>query len=182
MTEKKELRQKMLSKRNSLDKEQKEKWDDQLCEKLLEVIYKKQPGIVHTYLPMDSEINISPVIEELLKTGKTVVAPKALKQRKMQNLILQSLQELEEGIYGTRHPAMENEYQGTYDLIIIPGLAFDQQLNRLGYGSGYYDSFLVHQPGAYKLGICYPFQLLETIPIEKHDSRIDNICLPGKIH
>lgn len=58
------------------------------------------------------------------------------------------------------------------DLIIVPGLAFDSKNNRLGKGKGYYDHFL-RQSYAYRMGICFPFQLLETIPTEEHDVVMD---------
>jgi 5-formyltetrahydrofolate cyclo-ligase len=175
MLEKKELRKEMLGRRDTLDPTQKQKYDTAICEQILDIITIHNYNIIHTYLPMGSEINIFPLIERLLTTGKTVVTPKALKHRKMENLILNSLNELESGIYGTQHPANSIEYTGNFDLFIIPGLAFDRQNYRLGYGSGYYDTFLVSQPQAYKLGIAYPFQIIEKVPTEPHDMVLDQI-------
>ena len=175
MIEKKELRKTMLALRDAMASDEKEKIDSDICAQIERIITNKQLKVVHTYLPMGSEINITPLIEKMLASGITVVNPKALKQRKLQNLVLRSLSELEDGIYGTQHPASGIEYTGKIDLFIIPGLAFDKENYRLGYGSGYYDTFLATQPDAYKLGICYPFQLVEKVPTEPHDIQLNEI-------
>jgi 5-formyltetrahydrofolate cyclo-ligase len=98
-----------------------------------------------------------------------------LPARTLENRILTSLQDLETGIKGTQHPALPNIYNGNYDLIIVPGLAFDAQRYRLGYGGGYYDNFLVAQPKAFKVGIFYPFQQVAAVPKEAHDVCLDSI-------
>lgn len=172
---KKDLRKKMLYERNNLDAAQKKIFDDLLNDKLIRFIQEKKPSVVHTYITMGSEINFRPAIEYMLQSGILVVAPQSLPNREMKNLILHSLEKLEGGIYNTSHPANSTEYTGKYDLIIVPGLAFDKQGSRLGYGAGYYDIFLEQQPDAYKIGLCYPFQLVENVPREEHDIPLDEI-------
>ncbi|WP_069997525.1 5-formyltetrahydrofolate cyclo-ligase [Cellulosilyticum sp. I15G10I2] len=61
------------------------------------------------------------------------------------------------------------------DIIIVPGLAFDLQGNRIGYGGGFYDKYLKSYPEVYKLGICMDFQLFNQIPAEVFDVKIDGI-------
>lgn len=165
----------MLLKRDELDSTVRKSYDERICLKLAALIDKHSCKVVHTYLPMGSEIDISPLIEDLLARGITVVTPKALRKRQMENLVLHSLTALEDGIYGTRHPANSTVYTGNYDLFIIPGLAFDKKHYRLGYGSGYYDTFLATQPNALKVGICYPFQMVDKVPTEAHDVQLDEI-------
>lgn len=65
------------------------------------------------------------------------------------------------------------------DVILVPGVAFDKHLNRLGRGKGYYDKIL-KQTKAYKLGICFDFQLLEELPTEEHDVKMDGVISSGK--
>ncbi|MCF0205812.1 MAG: 5-formyltetrahydrofolate cyclo-ligase, partial [Bacteroidales bacterium] len=62
-----------------------------------------------------------------------------------------------------------------FDLIIVPGVAFDRNGNRLGRGRGYYDRFLCKYPKVEKIGICFDFQLLEEIPTEPTDIRMDKV-------
>ncbi len=175
MQEKKHIREKMLALRSALPLPEKRWLDHSICEKLRQLVEETGAHIIHTYLPMGNEVDIFPFIGAMLEKGLTVVAPKSLKGRRMENLVLHSLSELEAGIFGTSHPASGLVYEGGYDLFIVPGLAFDRHGNRIGYGAGYYDAFLGSQPGGHKLGICYPFQLLDELPSEPHDVRLDGV-------
>ena len=67
------------------------------------------------------------------------------------------------------------------DVIIVPGLAFDRQLNRVGFGKGYYDIFLKDAGKAKKIGICYDFQVLDTIPAEEQDVPMDMVISQDEI-
>jgi 5-formyltetrahydrofolate cyclo-ligase len=66
-------------------------------------------------------------------------------------------------------------YTGNFDLIIVPGMAFDADGHRLGRGRGYYDRFLSQHPQVYTIGICFDFQLIPEVPSEPHDRIIDEI-------
>ncbi|MCB0653171.1 MAG: 5-formyltetrahydrofolate cyclo-ligase [Saprospiraceae bacterium] len=173
--QKKKLRKQMLLQRAKLDQQKKTKYDHWVCQSLWETIEDKGVKNIHCYLPMGTEINISPLIEKMLKEKITVITPKTLPKRKLQNLVLNSLDDLEKGVFGTCHPARSEEYLGQYDLIIVPGLAFDHSNFRLGYGGGYYDNFLGQHTKACKIGICYPYQKMEWIPLEEHDVRLDEV-------
>ena len=70
-------------------------------------------------------------------------------------------------------------YTGGYDLIVVPGMAFDRTGNRLGRGKGYYDRFLSQHPAVPKIGICFDFQLVGAVPTEANDIRMDEV-LTGK--
>ena len=87
-------------------------------------------------------------------------------------MVLASLNQLERGLFGTFHPIGEKEFSGEYDLIIVPGLSVDHNNYRLGYGGGYYDNFLLDHPASRKIGIFYPFQLIEKIPLAKLNSPV----------
>ena len=81
------------------------------------------------------------------------------------------------GSYGILEPSGEpfTDFD-RIDLAVIPGMAFDSQGNRLGRGKGYYDRLLPRLIRAYKLGLCYPFQLLdEESPHELHDQKVDEV-------
>lgn len=71
--------------------------------------------------------------------------------------------------------SQSNQYAGTLDLIVVPGMAFDRQGHRLGRGKGYYDRFLIKYPEVKTIGICFDFQLLDEVPAEPHDQLIDEI-------
>jgi len=177
LQQKKILRQKMLINRASLETSFKKDYDLWICKQLELLIDTHNYKTIHAYLPMGKEIDIAPLLTNLLDKNITVVTPKTLPKRKLENRILTSLTAIEKGVFGTTHPANPTEYSGDYDLIIIPGLAFDSNNYRLGYGGGYYDNFLVNHPKAYKIGIFYPEQLVEKVPTEAHDLCLDEVLL-----
>jgi len=64
----------------------------------------------------------------------------------------------------------------TIDLILVPGLAFSKDRHRLGRGGGFFDRLLAGRAaGAFKLGICFSFQVLESVPTESHDIVMDAV-------
>lgn len=85
-------------------------------------------------------------------------------------------EDLTVGAYGIEEPtgARFTDY-AAIGLIVVPGVAFDRDGNRLGRGKGYYDRLLPRIPSAYKIGICFPFQLVDEVPAEPFDIRMDEI-------
>lgn len=69
----------------------------------------------------------------------------------------------------------DKPYEGGFDLIVVPGMAFDREGHRLGRGKGYYDRFLAKYPEVKTIGICFDFQLLESIPTEPHDRPVEDV-------
>lgn len=177
MIAKKELRKEMQRQRALLIPGWKAGADQHLCEALLAIIISRKARCVHTFLPMGNEPDIFPLIRQLLQLGITVVAPEALPGGALRHHVLSFMEPLNKGIYGTSFPASGIEYHGDYDLIIVPGLAFDQRHYRLGYGAGYYDRFLAEHPGSYKIGIAYPFQVMHEIPAAPHDVPLDEVVI-----
>ena len=172
MQAKKDLRTRIQAQRNAILEAPKVAYDTQMNESLWDLIQERNCKTVHLYLPMGSEINLYPLIQKLLNQKIKVYSPKTLKNRKLEHLALRSLEDLEKGLWGTRHPKNSKAYEGAFDLIIVPGLAFDEDCNRLGYGGGYYDNFLKDHPQAHKVAAIYPFQVVEQVPVEAHDAKV----------
>lgn len=178
--EKKNLRQLMYLKRETQNVKEKEVYDFSICERLMQFIQERGCEVVHSYYPMGSEIDVKPFLEFCLKQSIQVVLPKTLKHRALKHCVLSEMKNIAYGLYNTPYPANEQEYTGDYDLIIVPGLAFDDQNYRLGYGGGFYDQFLNKNKHVHQMGICYPFQMLKQIPKEKHDAKLDNVLYISK--
>jgi 5-formyltetrahydrofolate cyclo-ligase len=175
MQEKKDLRKHITTLRNEILTEQKAIWDRTINEQLELILGLGHIQTVHTFIPMGNEVNILPTIQYMLNRNIKVVCPKSLPKRIMENRILTSVYQLESGMYGTQHPTLTQIHNSSYDLIIVPGLAFDKNYYRMGYGAGYYDTFLAQHPNALKIGVCYPFQLVDEVPIEAHDVKLDGV-------
>jgi 5-formyltetrahydrofolate cyclo-ligase len=173
--EKKALRNAIKEQRDALHLDYKLKYDSWTCNALEIEISERNCKVVHAYLPMGNEIDIKPLLANLLKKKITVVVPKTLKKRKLEHLVLDSLDGLESGVYGTSHPKNGTIFTGNIDLVIVPGLAFDTENYRLGYGGGYYDTFLAEYPNAFTVGVGYPFQKVKTVPKEAHDACLNTV-------
>lgn len=173
--QKKQLRQTMLEQRDRMPRKERNVNSQKVCEQIWDLVLENDIRIVHSFLTMGSEVNIIPLLQKALDNNIRVVVPKTLKKRQMQNLVLTDLKNMEAGIFNTYHPKDGVEYTGKYDLIIVAGLAFDKRGFRVGYGGGYYDTFLADQDAALKIGVCYPFQLVERVPTEGHDIKLDNV-------
>ncbi len=88
-------------------------------------------------------------------------------------------EELKQGAFSILEPqGTKTANPDDMDIIIVPGVAFDKQFNRLGRGKGFYDKLLSHN-NSLKIGIGYDFQLLESIPSELHDIKMDIILTPS---
>ena len=169
------LREEMILHRNSLASNMKHQYDQDICDSLKTLVTLKKSTVVHAYLPMKGEIDISPFLKWLLVQGVKVICPKVLPKRQLVNIELQSYGSFEVGPFNTYHPAGNVVYEGKIDLVVMPGLAFDQNKNRLGYGGGYYDRFLSKHPESFLAAILYPFQLVEKVPVEEHDVKMNKL-------
>lgn len=110
----------------------------------------------------------------MAEEGKNVLLPRVISSEEMEIRRYKSDKDLAEGSYGIMEPTGElfTEYE-KIDVAIIPGMSFDSYNNRLGRGKGYYDRFLAKVPHMYKIGVCFDFQKLETIPAYDNDIKMN---------
>ncbi|WP_139905201.1 5-formyltetrahydrofolate cyclo-ligase [Clostridium thermarum] len=132
------------------------------------------------FVSFGNEVDTHRIIMDALSKGKTVAVPVILSlEEGMVAVEIHSLEELKENKYGILEPLLiENRIvsPSEIDLAIIPGAAFDKNGGRLGYGAGMYDKYLVNlKSDAKKIALGYDFQVLEKVPMEVHDIRMDEI-------
>ncbi|UZR94303.1 5-formyltetrahydrofolate cyclo-ligase [Chondrinema litorale] len=178
MTEKEELRKKMLALRAKLSLSEMKELSEKICKTLEQLVAKENPQVVHVFIPFKNEPDILPFLDFLLEKEKQVIAPKTLRNRQLEHYHYSGFNDLEQGLFKTLYPANGLKYEGKIDMILVPGLAFDRYGYRLGYGGGYYDTFLDTYPNAVKVGIVYPFQLVKKVPVETHDAKM-NLIVTG---
>ncbi|MCX7780435.1 MAG: 5-formyltetrahydrofolate cyclo-ligase [Negativicutes bacterium] len=169
--DKQELRRKILAERRLLNAAQVET-DSRKITALLE----KWPvylaaGTVMAYLAMPDEPQLDSVIESMLRQGKKVCAPRfGASFGIMYAAPLRSLCGVTKDRMGIRVPVATEAVPGEeIDLVLVPGVAFDLSGRRLGMGAGYYDRFLAAVPNAVLVGIAWWFQIMQTVPCERHD-------------
>ncbi len=141
---------------------------------------------IFLYASTRNEVETDDIIVNLLQAGKGVAIPVVNKGTKeIVFSFIESLDELMPSTYGIREPlpnSLRPVALDSVDLIIIPGVAFDMRGYRLGYGGGYYDRFLEKLPeGVHKMGLAFDFQVLEALPVEEHDLKVDTIITEERI-
>jgi 5-formyltetrahydrofolate cyclo-ligase len=180
------LRKDVLKKRDSIPVSLRGKKDTLIKQKLFSLPEFKRAKTVLFYASFRTEVDTNSMIEESLKMGKAVLVPKV--NKKLQRLLLyeiKNLRELSLGYMGIPEPSLpDNRLREIEDvaLVIVPGVCFDRSGNRLGYGAGYYDILLPHmKENVPFVALSYEEQLVDTIPSEDHDVKIDMIVTDGQI-
>lgn len=145
----------------------------------------KKAETIMVFLGIAGEVNTSYIIKNAFDAGKRVVVPKVnWKKQSMKAVELKSIDHpLETVKMGLKEPIDAEPVKiGEIDFIIVPGLAFDERLNRLGRGGGYYDQYLAKENcKALKCGIAFELQVVEEVPIMEQDIKMDMIITENRI-
>ena len=135
------------------------------------------------FAPLPDELDLWPALEEALAEGKVVALPcfDARNRRYLPRRVTDLRVELVSGQFGVREPqpACIELPLADLDLILVPGVAFDTQGHRLGRGKGFYDRWLSDFNGK-KIGIAFDEQLVDAVPVEEQDIRMDFILTPTR--
>ena len=128
---------------------------------------------IYGYLPYNQEVRTIPMLEQALRDGKKVAVPKVYGDT-MKFIYLEDLSHVGKGYAGIPEPiADEPVAEDPSALVLMPGLAFTKNGDRMGYGGGFYDRFLAEEPNHPTLALCYDFQMVETLPTEEFDIPVD---------
>ncbi len=135
-------------------------------------LYQKAKTI-YFYLPYNQEVRTIPMLERALEEGKQVAVPKVYGDT-MRFIYLQNLDGIATGYAGIPEPICDEPVANDKTaLVLMPGLAFDREGHRIGYGGGFYDRFLAEEPEHPTLALCYDFQMLEKLETEAFDIPVD---------
>ncbi len=174
------IRKELLLQRNSLSNIYKSNYQIKISKVILEVLKEKKCKSLHIYLAINNEVCTNSIIKSCFYKGIEVFVPIVISETELMHVWLKKKEFanslFEKGAFNTLQPTNATPYQGSFDVIIVPGVAFDKQGYRLGYGKGYYDRFLKDHANSFKIGLAYPFQVLDHIPHESHDIKVDFIC------
>ncbi len=198
--DKKAIRTEVTAKKNALTEEQVQEWSLQLKEKFCGLDVYKEAECIYVYMTYNKEVQTMPIIEQALADGKRVAAPLTLasgttlyddgrpKRDYMEFIYLHSMDDCVPGYMGIPEPDEElikNDPSRIADeknvLILMPGLAFDRNRCRIGYGGGFYDKYLSQHADTVftKVALCFDFQMYEEIPTEPHDEKMDMVISPS---
>ena len=134
-----------------------------------------QAKTVYGYLSYNQEVRTVAMLEQAIRDGKRVAVPKVYGDE-MKFIYLDDLSRVEAGYAGIPEPVDDGPVaDDPTALVLMPGLAFDPEGHRIGYGGGFYDKFLAAEPSHPTLALCYDFQMLEKLETEEFDIPVDTV-------
>lgn len=182
--DKKELRREILKLRKEITIEEKKNFDNIIHNKFFENKFYTQCKDIFVYVSYDSEIDTKFLITRALREEKNIYIPRTNYETKLMEAVkIVSLENLKEDKYGILEPK-KNELATNLeniDLVIVPGVAFDKNGGRMGYGGGFYDRYLNKcGKNIHKISLAYDFQVVDLIPMDEHDIKVDQIITNEK--
>jgi 5-formyltetrahydrofolate cyclo-ligase len=172
------LRREMLKKRDSLSKEEAATLGDAIAEALFKTPRFIEAKRVAFYIAKGSEADTRMMIFRAAQARKEILIPAT--DHKITFYKFSSFTDLKPGKYGIPEPQTRTEPSAEPDVVVVPGIVFGLCMHRLGYGKGYYDKYLSSSP-AYRIGICYDFQVVDKLPTHENDERMDEIITDKRI-
>ena len=180
MIDKKTLRNELLKKRENYSKEQIDEISDVIFRKIEELECFKNAKCILIYVTFGDELNTVPFLKRCIEYGKKVLTPICHKDRTM---TLALTTQFPEGFHRTPFGILEIPVEKAtavseeeLDLVIVPGLAFTIEGDRLGYGGGYYDRlFSIIPDRTVKLCPSFDDFIIKEVPVDPHDKKIDII-------
>lgn len=187
VAKKKEIRQEVLKKRDSLSLDNRIQLSRKICDRLFNLKEFQQAGVVHFFLTAKSEVFTEEAVRKAMTSGKEVVVPVMHKRHK--GIFLSRLHDYDRELILTNQGITEPgpEFYSEVplkevELMVLPGVAFDINGHRLGYGAGYYDRLLENGENRPLLvALAFELQVVENIPTGNHDVKVDKIVTEERI-
>jgi len=185
--EKSELRKRLICRRDQLSPAEIEHKSNLIASRIFTMEAYDKAATVMFFLSFGSEVNTRYMVEETVKRGKRVLAPKTFPEERelLPAHILDWDKDLVSGAYGIPEPGPHCIYPVDpylVEMLIVPGVAFDKKGNRIGYGGGYYDRFFtLLRPGTPLVALAYELQIIPNVSVDPWDRRVDYIVTEKQI-
>lgn len=173
---KQRMRELLVQKRRMLSAEERKQLSESVLSQLEKMHCFCDAKTVMLYYPKDNEVDVLPLFKR--HKDKTLLLP-VTHRKEMTANPFEGNDKMHRGKFGVPEPTTL-PYIGEIDVIIVPAVAFDKKGFRLGRGGGYYDRFIKKQPHATVIGVGYDFQLVEEVPMLRHDQKMHRIILPSQ--
>ncbi|MBE8949003.1 MAG: 5-formyltetrahydrofolate cyclo-ligase [Quinella sp. 3Q1] len=173
---KKNLRREFLAKRSEIPRNERDRISHALIKKFLATEIFRAAKIIMAYASTPDELQLNELFAACFAEEKILAIPFIVGKGEMHAVEVPNFDALELGdfnILTVKHGKFIDPAQ--IDCVIVPGAAFDINGGRLGLGGGYYDRFLPHAVNAKKIALAYDFQLVDDLPLEEHDVKIDTV-------
>ena len=172
---KQELRRAIRERKRAMTEEEIVERSNALAEKFYNSPAYQAASTIYGYLPYNQEVRTVPMLQRALDEGKRVAVPKVYGEE-MRFIYLEDLTQVSRGYAGIPEPIADAPVADDQRaLVLMPGLAFDPQGHRIGYGGGFYDRFLAQEPHHPTLALCYEFQMQAHLDTEEFDIPVDTV-------
>ena len=173
--DKKLLRREIREKKRAMTEEEIVSRSEKLAELFVRSEAYQMAATVYGYLPYNQEVRTVPMLEQALRDGKRVAVPKIYGDT-MRFIYLEDLSAVEKNRMGIPEPVLDTPVaEDITALVLMPGLAFTKNGDRMGYGGGFYDRFLAEEPNHPTVALCYDFQIVDSLPTEEFDIPVDTV-------
>lgn len=183
MMKKKEIRRRIKALKEVLSPEEIKDYSHKIAKHIMATDFYKSADVIYPYIAYNQEVLTDEIIKDALAKGKKVAAPRVFDDY-MEFLFIEDLDHFELSNFNIPEPpATARVANEPRVLIIMPGVAFDPNLNRIGYGGGFYDKYLANHPDTLftKVALTYDFQIVDALPTEPHDYKVDMVVTPTRI-
>lgn len=179
---KRAIRREVLVARDALADDDRAAMSVAIAERLLSLPEAADAATVMVFWSFGSEVDTSPLIDRLLTDGRTVALPR-IEGADVVPVAYQRGDPLVATTFGAMEPSAGKTLRSDeLDLIVVPGVAFDREGNRVGYGGGFYDRLLAHlRPGVPSVGIAFGLQVVDRVPSGGTDRRVHAIVTEAEV-
>jgi 5-formyltetrahydrofolate cyclo-ligase len=184
-TAKRTVRDRVLQARDRLSLRERDAFDEAILARLIDLPEVQWARTIMTYVTFRSEVDTRGLIDWALAAGKTVAVPRIRGPRDMEAFCLREpSQDLACGTWDIPEPCDGLDPCGpqTIDLIVIPGAVFAVDGARIGYGGGFYDTYMhALRPDAARIALAFELQIVDELPREAHDLPVDAIVTERRV-
>ncbi len=182
--DKRKIRKEVLRQRDSISADSKKAKDDSIKDILINTPEFKKAHSILFYASYKSEVDTFGIIKYSISVNKTIALPKVnIETSSLDIYEIKDLSELGIGYQNIPEPILPDDRilnVKDIDLIIVPGVAFDESCNRLGYGKGCYDKMLISKSSP-AIALAYEEQIIDSVPAEQHDIKMDKIITDKRV-
>lgn len=180
MEAKKHIRKEVFARRRETPEQDIRNGSRRIFSQVVQLPEYREASVIYAYMDYNREVMTREFIEKAWREGKRVAVPRVVGQD-MIFYLLESFDQLEEGYYGIPEPVSGVLADTAEALMIVPGVAFDEQRRRIGYGGGFYDRYLSRHRRHTTVAVAFEFQIFQELPAEPTDIRPEILITEKRI-
>ncbi len=180
---KSEIRKRMSAVRQALPSEVRKNRSAEIAQRLIQLPHFANAHTIAAFIPLRGELDPNPIVEAARASNKKVTLPRVHEESELSFHYYNAGDPLHPSACGVHEPLPESPEATPeeIDLVLVPGLAFDERGYRIGHGRGFYDRFLPRVPRATKIGVAYDFQLVAEVPRARWDQPVDYVVTDKRV-